>query len=45
MAARLTTTVVGGISDTGESRVILASLTGTKRILDLPAGEQLPRIC
>jgi hydrogenase expression/formation protein HypE len=34
-------TVVGG----GEPKVILKSSIGAQRILDMPAGEQLPRIC
>jgi hydrogenase expression/formation protein HypE len=37
--------VVGKVTEKGDGRVILASRIGAKRILDLPAGEQLPRIC
>jgi hydrogenase expression/formation protein HypE len=37
--------VVGKVTDQSAGRVILASRIGTRRILDLPAGEQLPRIC
>lgn len=29
----------------GEARVVLRSLIGATRILDMPTGEQLPRIC
>ena len=37
--------VVGKVTDRSDGRVILVSRMGPKRILDLPAGEQLPRIC
>jgi len=37
--------VVGKVTEKTDGRVILASRIGAKRILDLPAGEQLPRIC
>lgn len=36
---------VGTVGDRAAGRVILTSRIGTRRILDLPAGEQLPRIC
>ena len=37
--------VVGQVTGRTDGRVILASRIGARRILDLPAGEQLPRIC
>jgi hydrogenase expression/formation protein HypE len=37
--------VVGRVTEKTDGRVILASRIGARRILDLPAGEQLPRIC
>jgi hydrogenase expression/formation protein HypE len=36
---------IGEVSDRRLARVLLKSALGTQRILDLPAGEQLPRIC
>jgi hydrogenase expression/formation protein HypE len=36
---------VGTVAAAPAGRVILASRIGARRILDLPAGEQLPRIC
>ena len=38
-------TTVGQVTEKADGRVILASRIGARRILDLPAGEQLPRIC
>jgi len=35
----------GHIVADGPGRVTLRSMIGSRRILDLPAGEQLPRIC
>lgn len=37
--------VVGEVTGESDGRVVLASTTGARRLLDLPAGEQLPRIC
>ncbi len=37
--------MIGEVTGKGDGRVILASRIGAKRIVDLPAGEQLPRIC
>ena len=37
--------LTGKVTEKGDGRVILASRIGARRILDLPAGEQLPRIC
>ena len=37
--------IVGRVTEKTDGRVILASRIGARRILDLPAGEQLPRIC
>ncbi|HZR16887.1 MAG TPA: hydrogenase expression/formation protein HypE [Verrucomicrobiae bacterium] len=36
---------IGTVSATRENRVILKSTLGARRILDMPSGEQLPRIC
>ena len=38
-------TIIGKVEKGGVSRVILKTLIGGKRILDLPSGELLPRIC
>lgn len=37
--------LVGHVTERSDGRVILASRIGARRILDLPVGEQLPRIC
>jgi len=37
--------IIGEISGQNEGRVILNTLTGGKRIVDMPSGVQLPRIC
>jgi hydrogenase expression/formation protein HypE len=42
---RLIGRVAGNGSPGGSGRVILKSRIGTRRILDMPSGEQLPRIC
>jgi hydrogenase expression/formation protein HypE len=36
---------IGGVSDQHPGRVLLTSTIGAQRILDMPSGEQLPRIC
>jgi hydrogenase expression/formation protein HypE len=36
---------IGRVVDEGRGRVVLRSAIGATRILDQPAGEQLPRIC
>jgi hydrogenase expression/formation protein HypE len=36
---------IGEVNDQRPVRVLLQSAIGAQRILDLPAGEQLPRIC
>jgi hydrogenase expression/formation protein HypE len=36
---------IGKVTDQRTSRVLLKSSIGAQRILDLPSGEQLPRIC
>jgi len=36
---------VGSVSDQRSPRVLLKSSIGVQRILDMPSGEQLPRIC
>jgi len=38
-------TVIGTVTDRYKEKVILKSEWGTKRFLDLPTGELLPRIC
>ncbi|HEV2453440.1 MAG TPA: hydrogenase expression/formation protein HypE [Verrucomicrobiae bacterium] len=38
-------TVIGEVSETLPPMVTLKSAIGTNRILDMPSGEQLPRIC
>jgi hydrogenase expression/formation protein HypE len=37
--------MVGSVGATGSRKVFLESTLGTKRIVDMLAGEQLPRIC
>ena len=37
--------IIGKVSDASVGKVILNSSYGTKRFLDLPTGELLPRIC
>jgi len=37
--------IIGSVSNHTPKRVILNSSWGTKRFLDLPTGELLPRIC
>lgn len=37
--------IIGKVTDTHKQRVILKSSYGTKRFLDTPSGELLPRIC
>jgi hydrogenase expression/formation protein HypE len=36
---------IGRVTPQQPPRVLLRSLVGTQRILDMPSGEQLPRIC
>lgn len=36
---------IGRVSDQRTAKVLLKSTIGTQRILDMPTGEQLPRIC
>jgi len=36
---------IGGVTDQRAFKVLLKSAIGAQRILDLPSGEQLPRIC
>jgi hydrogenase expression/formation protein HypE len=36
---------IGRVSDQHSPRVLFKSAIGTQRILDMPTGEQLPRIC
>ena len=37
--------VIGRVLPAGPVPVVLRTALGTERILDLPSGEQLPRIC
>lgn len=37
--------VIGSVGDTGKGRVILKTSIGGERIVDLPTGELVPRIC
>ncbi|MCE5228580.1 hydrogenase expression/formation protein HypE [bacterium] len=37
--------IIGVVAESGTGRVILRGMLGGRRILDLPTGEQLPRIC
>jgi len=37
--------VVGGVTDSRPGEVVLETVSGGRRILDMPAGELLPRIC
>ncbi len=37
--------LIGEITDAHKGEIILNTLTGGKRILDIPSGVQLPRIC
>lgn len=37
--------IVGTMTSENQSRVVLKTFTGGKRIIDMPAGIQLPRIC
>ncbi|HWC61595.1 MAG TPA: hydrogenase expression/formation protein HypE [Verrucomicrobiae bacterium] len=37
--------VIGKVSDESSPTVVLQSVLGANRILDMPSGEQLPRIC
>ncbi len=37
--------VIGRVMDSREARVIMKSRIGTRRIIDMISGEQLPRIC
>jgi len=41
----LTSAIIATVSEQYKSKVILNSTWGTKRFLDLPTGELLPRIC
>jgi len=37
--------LIGRVGDVGDPEVVLRSAIGTRRILDMLSGEQLPRIC
>ena len=36
---------IGAVESGGRSRVLIEGLIGVTRVLDMPSGEQLPRIC
>ena len=36
---------IGQVLDRGRGRVQLVTAIGTRRLMDLPDGDQLPRIC
>jgi hydrogenase expression/formation protein HypE len=44
-AAGTTPAVIGTVGDASSSLVVMKSTIGANRILDMPSGEQLPRIC
>jgi len=37
--------IVGEVTATPEGTVVLRSVIGTSRVVDMLSGEQLPRIC
>ena len=37
--------IIGSVSDLGKGRVVLKTSIGGERIVDLPTGELVPRIC
>ena len=37
--------IIGSVTDDHQKRVILKTRIGTKRLVDMPSGDQLPRIC
>jgi len=37
--------VIGTVKEKGQPEVTLENFLGSCRVLDLPSGEQLPRIC
>jgi len=39
------TAIIGKVLDDSSGDVLLKSAIGASRILDMPSGEQLPRIC
>jgi len=45
VAPELEAALIGRVDARPQPRVVLESVLGTRRILDVPAGEQLPRIC
>jgi hydrogenase expression/formation protein HypE len=38
-------TIIGEVDDATPGRVVMQTAIGSWRILDMPVGEQLPRIC
>ena len=37
--------IIGEVTDGATPLVVMESAIGARRILDMPSGEQLPRIC
>ena len=37
--------IIGSVGDIGKGRVVLKTSIGGERIVDLPTGELVPRIC
>jgi len=37
--------IIGSVTAEHPKRVVMRTRIGTKRIVDMPSGEQLPRIC
>ena len=37
--------IIGEVTETNRSKVIMKTTIGSKRIVDMISGEQLPRIC
>jgi hydrogenase expression/formation protein HypE len=37
--------IIGSVGDSGKGRVVLKTIIGGERLVDLPIGELVPRIC
>jgi len=37
--------IIGSVTGPGNGKVVLQTVIGSERIIDMPSGEQLPRIC
>jgi hydrogenase expression/formation protein HypE len=44
-ASDCTPAIIGRVTGSGDPRVVLKSILGPNRVLDMLSGEQLPRIC